>query len=144
MTDKQLSAAELSHVARNGDKKQRLKALKKELKARLDWFWYNQVMALLYMFMFVYTLKGKADRSKGIWKLPYYLIGYRWLFNGYLLDLWLNATIARKLFGEYHVDGTITKSLKNVKEHAPKDSEVWAFAELTCSVLNDWDTKGHC
>ena len=126
------------------DKQQRLNALKDELKARLDWFWYTKVMALLYMFMVLYTLKGKADRSKGILKLPWYIIGFPWLFNGYQLDLWLNATIARKLFGKYHVEGTITASLKNVKAKAPKDSEVYAFADLTCSVLGDYDTDGHC
>jgi len=130
----------MSYAAR-----ERLEKLKEKLKALLPKDEYEDAMQLLREFKFVFEVKQHYDSTGGWWKKLYYkIVVAPVLIHGYILDINVNRTAGRRMFGKYALPGTLTATLKRVKKGERITSPEYLLAKQICEVLNDIDKDGHC
>jgi len=119
-------------------------ALRKKLRELLHFPNEQRALLLLEGFIEAYKLRDKIKRTNNRFKKLWYKIRFaNIIVPGYILDVRVNYTVGRKLFGDYVTWPTLTATLKRVKKKAPHNSKAYQLAVQVCQVLDLYD-PGHC
>ena len=101
-------------------KDQRLTALKARLDELLPGPEKLEAKILLWQFIQVFKARKRYDATGSIAKKAWYIALFGpMLVSGYIRDVRVNSTVGKMLFGDFAKFGTLTATLKRVKEARP-------------------------